>query len=67
MGSGAMIYILSFVKISLGTEKLMVGEVFTDTPHGDRISLILFFQINESRLKIKLSLYLIKYHALEAC
>jgi hypothetical protein len=40
MGLGAMIYIPSFIKIGSGIRKLMVGEGFTDTQHGDCISLL---------------------------
>jgi hypothetical protein len=41
MGSGAMIYMPRFIKIGSGIQKLMgrVGE-FTDTQHGDRITLL---------------------------
>jgi hypothetical protein len=39
MGSGAMIYISSFIKISSGIQKL-IGEE-THRQHGDRISLLL--------------------------
>jgi hypothetical protein len=52
MGSGAMIYIPSFIKIG--------GRGFTDKQahrqHGDRINLLLFLQNKESRLKHKKSL-----------
>jgi hypothetical protein len=41
MGSGAMIYIPSFIKISSGIPKL-IGEGYTDTQHGDLISLLYF-------------------------
>jgi hypothetical protein len=58
MGSGAMIYIPSFVKISSGIQKLIVGREihrYTDTQtsrqHGDRNSLFLFLQNKESTLK----------------
>jgi hypothetical protein len=46
MGSGAMIYIQSFIKIGSGIQRL-IG----DRHHGDRISLPSFFQNKESRLK----------------
>jgi hypothetical protein len=53
MGSGAMIYIyiytLSFIKIGSGIHKLRGGGV-AGTQDGGRISLLLFFQIKESRL-----------------
>jgi hypothetical protein len=58
MGSGAMIYIPSFINIGSGIGKLMGG--FTDTQtsrqQGDRISLFLFFQNKESRLRIYIRL-----------
>jgi hypothetical protein len=41
MGSGAMIYIPSFIKTGLGIHR----------QHGDLISLLSFFQNKESRLK----------------
>jgi hypothetical protein len=47
---GAMIYIPSFIKIGSPIQKL-TGER-TDTQHGDRKSLLLFFQNKEGRLKI---------------
>jgi hypothetical protein len=40
MGSVAMIYIPSFIKIGSGIQKLIVGGGFTDTQDGDRISLL---------------------------
>jgi hypothetical protein len=43
MGSGAMVYILSFIKIGSGIQKLMRGDTQTHRQHGDLISLILFF------------------------
>jgi hypothetical protein len=53
MGSGAMIYISSFIKIGSGIQKL-IGV--THRQRGDRISLLLFFQNRESRLKIEFTL-----------
>jgi hypothetical protein len=53
MGSGAMIYISNFIKIGSGIQKL-IGE--THKQRGDRISLFLFFQNRESRLKIEFTL-----------
>jgi hypothetical protein len=50
MGSGAMIYIPSFIKISSGIRKL-IGEIHRQ--HGDLISILLFFQNKESMLKIQ--------------
>jgi hypothetical protein len=51
MGTGAVIYILSFIKIDSGIKKMMVGAGYSQIhrQHGDRISLILFFQNKESR------------------
>jgi hypothetical protein len=49
MGSGAMIYIPSFIKIGSGIQKL-IGRIHRK--HGDLISLLLFLQNKESRLKI---------------
>jgi hypothetical protein len=46
-----MIYIPSFIKTGSGTEKL-IEEIHRQ--HGDRISLLLFFKSNESRLKIEI-------------
>jgi hypothetical protein len=41
MGSGAMIYVPSFIKIGTGTQKLIGG--YADRQHADIISLLLFF------------------------
>jgi hypothetical protein len=41
MGSGAMIYIPSFVRIGSGIQKLIGGEGI-HRQHGDRISLLSF-------------------------
>jgi hypothetical protein len=46
MGSGASIYIPSFIKIGSGIRKLIGGYY----KHGNRIRLILFFQSNKIRL-----------------
>jgi hypothetical protein len=45
MGSGAMIYIPSLIKIVPGIQKLFGGRVYTQTyiEQGDLISLVLFF------------------------
>jgi hypothetical protein len=52
MGSGAMIYIPSFIKIGSGIQKLMGrGDSQTHRQHGDCISLLSLFQNKESRLK----------------
>jgi hypothetical protein len=50
MGSGAMIYIRSFIKIGSGIQKLIGG---IHRQHGDRISLLPFFLNKESRVKMK--------------
>jgi hypothetical protein len=44
MGSGAMLYIPSFIKTGSGIRKLMVGYTDTQTQrqHGDHISLLSF-------------------------
>jgi hypothetical protein len=47
MGSGAMIYTPGFIKIRSDIQKLMGGA-----QHGDLISLLLFFQNKEGRLKM---------------
>jgi hypothetical protein len=52
MGSGAVKYIPSFIKTGSDIQKFIGGEEFTDTLHGDLISLLLFFQNKENRLKI---------------
>jgi hypothetical protein len=51
MGSGVMIYIPSFIKIGSGIHKLIRGDTQTHRQHGDLLSLLLFFQNTESRLK----------------
>jgi hypothetical protein len=44
MGSGNMIYILSFIKVGSGIQKLIFGaDSQTQRQHGDCISLLLFF------------------------
>jgi hypothetical protein len=40
MGSGAIIYIPSFIKIGRCFKKLMKGNTQTHRQHGDRISLL---------------------------
>jgi hypothetical protein len=52
MGSGAMIYIPSFIKIGSGIQKLIEADSQTHRQHGDFIGLLLFFKNTESRLKI---------------
>jgi hypothetical protein len=48
MGSGAVIYIPSFIKICIAIQNLDGGI----HRHDDRISLLLFFQNKESGLKM---------------
>jgi hypothetical protein len=52
MSSGAMMYIPRFIKIGSGIQTLIWGE----TQRGDLISLLVFFQNKESRLKMSLKL-----------
>jgi hypothetical protein len=52
MGSGAVIYVPSFINIGSGIQKLMGGGIHRQ--HGDRISLLLFFKNKESGLKLSL-------------
>jgi hypothetical protein len=49
MGSGAMIYIPSFIKICSGTQKLIGAD--SRTQHCDRVSLFLFSEGNKNGLK----------------
>jgi hypothetical protein len=49
MGSCAMIYIPSVIKIGIGNQNSLGGN---HRQHDDLISLILFFQNKESKLKI---------------
>jgi hypothetical protein len=51
MGSGALIQIPSFIKTDSGIEKLNVGDTQAHKHDGDPLSLLLFFQNKESRLK----------------
>jgi hypothetical protein len=44
IGSGAMVYIPSFIKIRSAIQKLIGGDTQTYRQHGDRISLLLFLQ-----------------------
>jgi hypothetical protein len=56
MGSAGMIYIPSFIKTGSGIQKLMERTGADSRKHrqrGDRISLLLFFQNKESRLKFR--------------
>jgi hypothetical protein len=52
MGSGAMIYIPSFLEIGSGIQKWIEGVTQTHRQQGDLISLLLFFQNKESKLKM---------------
>jgi hypothetical protein len=64
MGTGAMIYIPSFIKIDSAIQKLIGGiHRYTDThrQYGDRLRLFLRFQNKESRLKLAVSLSLRYY------
>jgi hypothetical protein len=56
MGSGAMIYISSFIKIGSGIQKLMGWNMQTHRQHEDRISLLLLYFENKGKVKVKLSL-----------
>jgi hypothetical protein len=48
MGSGAMIYIPSFIKTGSGIQKLIGwGGGCSQTQHGNRIRLLLYFQSKE--------------------
>jgi hypothetical protein len=50
MGSGAMIYIPSFIKIGSAIQKLIGGiqtHIGTNKQHGDPTSLFLFFKIRK--------------------
>jgi hypothetical protein len=44
MGSVAVIYIPSYIKIGSGIQKLIGGIQQTHRQHGDLISLLLFFK-----------------------
>jgi hypothetical protein len=56
MGSGAMIYIPSFIKDWFRHTKVDRQE-FTATQHGDLIGLLLFCQDKDSRLINRISQY----------
>jgi hypothetical protein len=47
MGSDAMRYILSFIKIDSGIEKLIRGDTKRHRQHGERISLLSLFKIRK--------------------
>jgi hypothetical protein len=51
MGSGAVIYVPSFIKIGSGVQKVIGG---IHRQQGDLISLLLFFLNKESRLRNKI-------------
>jgi hypothetical protein len=51
IGSGAMIYIPSFIEIGSGIQKSLGGDSLTHRQHGDLISLLLFYHNKESRIK----------------
>jgi hypothetical protein len=48
MGSGAVIYIPSFIKIGSGIQKLIRGDIQTHRQHGDRKSQLWFFKIRKA-------------------
>jgi hypothetical protein len=52
MGSGAMIYIPSFIKTCSGIQKLIWADTQTHRQHGDYIRLFLFLKNKENRLII---------------
>jgi hypothetical protein len=58
MGSGAMIYIQSFIMCGSGFQKLLGGGwVHIHRQHADLISLLIFlFRNNEIRLKMDLKI-----------
>jgi hypothetical protein len=51
MGSGAVIYIPSFIRTGSGIQNLIGEDTQTHRHHGDLISVLLFFQNKESNLK----------------
>jgi hypothetical protein len=57
MGSGAMIYIPSFIRIGSGIQKLIGARGFKDTQTAWRSHkpTFIFFQNKESRLKVSKS------------
>jgi hypothetical protein len=52
MASGSMIYISIFINTGSGIRKLIGGNTQTHRQDGDLISLLLFFQSMERRLKM---------------
>jgi hypothetical protein len=55
-GSGAMVYIPSFIKIGSAIQKLIGGNTQTHRQHDSRINLLLLFQNKEGRIQIILYL-----------
>jgi hypothetical protein len=51
MGSGAMIYVPSFIETCSDIQKLMGEDTQTHRQDGDCISLLLFFQNKEGKAK----------------
>jgi hypothetical protein len=64
MGSGAVIYVPSFIKIGSGVQNSIRGDTHTHGQQRDLISLLYFFQNKESRL-INLDLTLIIHFTIE--
>jgi hypothetical protein len=52
IGSDGMIYIQSFTKIASGIQNLVGRDTQTHRQRGDLISLLLFFQNKERKLKM---------------
>jgi hypothetical protein len=50
MGSGAMIYKPSFIKIGSGIQRLGGGYTYRHRQQGDLISLLVFFQAKKEHL-----------------
>jgi hypothetical protein len=51
LGSGAMAYVPSLLKIGSGIQKLLKGDTETHMQHGDCVSLLLLLQNKGNRLK----------------
>jgi hypothetical protein len=51
VGSGAMIYMPSFIKIDSTIQECMRGDTQTYGEHGDPINVLLFLRNEELRLK----------------
>jgi hypothetical protein len=58
MGSGGMIYIPRFIKFGSDIQKL-IRWGYTHRQQDDVISVLLFFQNKESRLKVKIRLLIL--------